>query len=128
MPEIQQAINREASLLHSAAAQGEVGLPIDDKIVNEVRANFYAEVDDLVRRAHDRGIPLTREGAIEKLKPACELMFGKAVFDAAMNDSDTINQGNANFDAAVEEVFQTANTVGIKISREFVIRMLEPYF
>lgn len=42
--------------------RGEVGLPIDDKIVNEVRANFYAEVDDLG-----------------------ELMFGKAVFDAADN-------------------------------------------
>jgi phage terminase small subunit len=128
VPEIQEAIDREASTLHSAAAKEDLDLPIDDKRVNQVRANFYSELDDLVRRAQDGGIPLTREEAIEKLKPVCEQVFGKAVVDAAMNASETASKANPNFDAAVEEVFQTANDAGIRITRGLAIRMLEPLF
>ena len=55
-------------------------------------------------------------------------VFGKAVVDAAMNASETATKANPNFDAAVEEVFQTANHNGIKITRDLAIRMLEPFF
>jgi hypothetical protein len=101
VPEIQEAIDREASTL--ASAKEELDLPIDDKRVNQVRA----------------------KEAIEKLKPVCEQVF-KAVVDAAMNDSDIVSPPN--FDAAVEEVFRIANPNGIRITRDLAIRMLEPLF
>jgi hypothetical protein len=128
-PDVQEAI-RESRLtvpVDSNEVTSEFDTAVDSNAVNQARAEFHADVEDLMWRAQDAGTPLTREEAIEKLKPVFAQLLSKAVFEAALNDSNVINKANANFDEAVDSFLQLAKKFGLTVSREFAASRLQPF-
>jgi hypothetical protein len=127
--DVQEAIKdcREVARLNPIEETNELETAVDTKAINQVRAEFEADVEELIARAKDAGTLLTRQEATEKLKPLFAQLLGKAIFDAALDDIKVITKAEADFDAAVHEFILLAKNVGIMVTRNFAAGRLKPF-
>jgi hypothetical protein len=93
-----------------------------------VRVSFGAQVNDLMWRAENGGIPIGREEAEAKLKPVFVHSFGEGVCDAALNQVKSVVQKQADFEAAVREFVQLAKAAGIPVTGEIAAERLRGFF
>ena len=128
LPDIQGLIERfrqDSPVSPRIHRSSKNAVALDQKGINQARAYFLAEVNDLVNRSRDLGEPLTTEQSLERLKPVFEYLEGKSVIEAAFSEIGSIK--DADFNAAVQEWTDLATKMGIPVTREMAVARLHPW-